>query len=174
MLFLCQSTNKLLKPIYQSTNQPTYLPTNPPTNKSVWCMQACFVMLFLYQSTNKLLKPTYRSTNHPTYKPTQPTINKSVQVAMKITEYRTGDYRSAAPDFSEFLKCCFVAPVAFWRVKMWLQKQRDSRHKIWHENTVIRDIIWYQNPKTLHKRVRNFNWVQFGAINTLLCKYLVI
>ena len=76
--------------------------------------------------------------------------------------------------YTELLKSCFVAPAAFWRVKMWLQKQRDSRHKIWHENTVIRDIIWYQNPKTLHKRVRNFNWVQFGAINTLLCKYLVI
>ena len=31
---------------------------------------------------------------------------------------------------TELLKSCFVAPVAFWRVKMWLQKQRDSRHKI--------------------------------------------
>ena len=30
----------------------------------------------------------------------------------------------------ELLKSCFVAPAAFWRVKMWLQKQRDSRHKI--------------------------------------------
>ena len=31
---------------------------------------------------------------------------------------------------SELLKVANVAPAAFLRVKMWLQKQRDSRHKI--------------------------------------------
>ena len=62
---------------------------------------------------------------------------------------------------AELLKSCFVAPAAFWRVKMWLQKQRDSRHKIWHENNVIRDIIWQQSPKTMHKSVRNTKTDQF-------------
>ena len=40
-------------------------------------------------------------------------------------------------------------------------KQRDSRHKIWLKNNVIRDIIWQQSPKTMHKSVRNTKTGQF-------------
>ena len=41
-----------------------------------------------------------------------------------------GTTRHKGTHTPELLKVANVAPAAFWRVKMWLQKQRDSRHKI--------------------------------------------
>ena len=43
--------------------------------------------------------PTYQPSNLPTNQPTNLTIPISLQMTMTNTEYRTGDHRSAAPDF---------------------------------------------------------------------------
>ena len=116
MLLLYQSTNPPNnQPTNLPTNQPTYQSTYLPTNQLTYqpihqqtnLSGACKHALSCSSSTNLLTNywnlptdlPNILPTNQTTYLPTQPTTNKSVQVAMTITEYRTGDHRSAAPDF---------------------------------------------------------------------------